>query len=455
MSLTKDFLTGKIGAGFDAETLREALEALDQELIDPLTKGIPGGAEALELGEIAAQNWNLLEGTLPAPVAVLRRGALDHNGRWMRKLLDRFGLHLAPHAKTTMTPHLWAQQAAQGGCWGLTIATVQQAEVAVTFGCRNLIIANQVTGRAQVRSIIEMMRHYETLNLNIFLDSLDGLHALSDDVAACKTERPVNVLLEIGFEGGRTGCRTLSEVEKLLDALPSHAGRLRLAGIAGYDGLITAKDGHEDGAAVEAYFDRFTVAAQLADRRNAFGTEQVILTAGGSCHYDIVGRRLAKIELHLPTLRVLRSGCYITHDCGTYVQHQADLATRDPQLLRELGDLEPSLFVAGLVQATPEPGLALVTMGKRDVGFDIHLPKPVWRYRAKATPQPEKVPEDWRITGLNDQHGYLRTPPGADVKVGDLIICGISHPCTTFDRWRLIHVVDDGWTSIGAVATFF
>ncbi len=454
MSLTNDFLTGKIGPGFDAATLREALEALDQELIDPLTKGIPPAAEAVELGAIGAQGWNLLEGDLPAPVAVLRKSALDHNGRWMRKLLDRYGLQLAPHAKTTMTPHLWAQQAAQG-CWGLTVATVQQAEVAAAFGCRNLLIANQVTGQVQVRGIVELARHFADLNLYVFVDSLDGLKALSDDVAACKTEQPVNVLLEIGFPNVRSGCRTLDQVGKLLDALPSHQARLRLAGIAGYEGMIATADGHEDGAAAEAFFDFFAEAAQLADRRNAFGTEQVILTAGGSAYYDVVGRRLGQIALRRPTARIIRSGCYITHDCGTYVEHHADMSKRDPGLVKELGALEPALFVCGLVQSVPEPGLALVTMGKRDVGFDLHLPKPVWRYRAHATPQPEAAPEDWTIFKLNDQHAHLRVKPGADIKVGDLLICGISHPCTTFDRWRLIHVVDDRWTSLGAVATFF
>ncbi|HWA48564.1 MAG TPA: alanine racemase [Dongiaceae bacterium] len=454
MSLTKDFMRGQIGAGFDADVMREALENLDQELVDPLTKGIPAAAGALEIGEIPAQNWNLLQGDLPVPVAMLRRSALEHNGRWMRTLLDRFGLQLAPHAKTTMTPHLWAQQAAQG-CWGLTVATVQQAEVAVAFGCRNLLIANQVTGPAQVRGIVELAREHDGLNLNVFVDSLDGLRALSDDVAACKTEQPVNVLLEVGFPNVRSGCRNIAQVGKLLDALPSHQGRLRLAGIAGYEGMIAKPDGHEDGPGAEAYFDFFAEAAQLADRRNAFTTDQVILTAGGSAYYDIVGRRLGQISLRLPTVKVIRSGCYITHDCGTYVEHHADMRAREPQLVKELGALEPALFVAGVVQSVPEPTLALVTMGKRDVGFDIHLPKPVWRYRAHATPQPEPAPADWIIFKLNDQHAHLRVPAGADVKVGDLLICGISHPCTTFDRWRLIHVVDDGWTSVGAVATFF
>jgi D-serine dehydratase len=454
MSLTSDLLQGSIGPGFDVDAMRAALDALDRRMIDPLTKGFPPAQAPLALAEIGGQNWNLLAGDLPAPVAVLRRSALERNARWMRHLLDTFGLQLAPHAKTTMTPHLWAHQAAHG-CWGLTVATAQQAEVAVAFGCRNILIANQVTGRAQVRGIVELNHGPGDPEFYALVDSLAGLHALSDDVARAKTEEPLNVLIEIGFDGGRTGCRTLEQVSRLLDELPTHQGRLRLAGIAGYEGMIATATGGEDGPAVEAYFDRFAEAAQLADRRNAFMTDQVILTAGGSSYYDIVGRRLGQITLRKPTVKILRSGCYVTHDCGTYVEHLDEMKRRDPAVAQDLGLLEPALFVCCLVQSVPEPGLALLTMGKRDVGFDLHLPQPVWRYRAFSTPQPAPTPKDWRITKLNDQHAYLSVPANADIAVGDLLCCGISHPCTTFDRWRLIHVVDDAWTSLGAVPTFF
>src|SRR5262245_37426651 len=266
MTLTSDLLHGSIGDGFEADAMRAALEALDGHAIDPLTKGFPPAQPPLPLGEIGAQGWNLLAGDLTAPIAVLRKSALEHNARWMRHLLDKFGLQLAPHAKTTMTPHLWAQQAAHG-CWGLTVATVQQAEVAVAFGCRNLLIANQVTGRAQVRGIVELTRTQDDLEIHVLVDSLAGLKALSDDVAAARTERPINVLAELGFQGGRTGCRTLEEIGQLLDELPSHQGRLRLAGMAGYEGQIAKPSGAEDGAGVEAYFDRFAEAVQLADSR--------------------------------------------------------------------------------------------------------------------------------------------------------------------------------------------
>ena len=88
-------------------------------------------------------------------------------------------------------------------------------------------------------------------------------------------------------------------------------------------------------------------------------------------------------------------------------------------------------------------------------GHEQGMPQPVWRYRAKATPQPEPTPADWTITALNDQHAYLRVPANADIAVGDLICCGISHPCTTFDKWQVLCVVDETYNVVSGVKTFF
>ena len=299
-----------------------------------------------------------------------------------------------------------------------------------------------------MRGIVELNHAHAALEIYVLVDSIAGLKALSDDVAAAKTEHPVNVLLEWGFQGGRTGCRTIEEVSQLLDELPTIKDAFALPAWPATRARSRRQAARRTARALEAYFDQFAEAVQLADRRNAFLTDEVILTAGGSSYYDIVGRRLGQIALRKPTVKILRSGCYVTHDCGTYVEHLEQMKQRDPAVAKDLGLLEPALFVCCLVQSVPEPGLALLTMGKRDVGFDIHLPQPVWRYRARSTPQPEPTPKDWKITKLNDQHADPSVPANADIAVGDLLCCGISHPCTTFDRWRLIHVVDDGWTSL-------
>jgi D-serine dehydratase len=246
----------------------------------------------------------------------MRKSALEHNARWMRHLLDKFS---AAAGASCHNHHDAASVGAAGGAWllGTTVATMQQAEVAAAFGCRNVLIANQVTGRSQVRGIVELNHAHAALEIYVLVDSVAGLKALSDDVAAAKTEHPVNVLLEFGFTGGRTGCRTLEEVSQLLDELPSHQGRLRLAGMAGYEGQIVQPNGAEDGPRVEAYFDQFAEAVQLADRRNAFLTDEL---SSPQRQFLLRHRGPAPARSNCAPIVGSSSGCYVTH-CGTYVEH--------------------------------------------------------------------------------------------------------------------------------------
>jgi D-serine dehydratase len=58
---------------------------------------------------------------------------------------------------------------------------------------------------------------------------------------------------------------------------------------------------------------------------------------------------------------------------------------------------------------------------------------------------------------MNDQHAYLRWEAAspATLHIGDRIGLGISHPCTTFDKWRWMPLVDDAYAVIGAITTRF
>ncbi len=438
--------------GFDSKVLAASLSELESIVLDTRSKGIPSTASPISANDVARHRWNLLAGDLPAPVAIIKKSALDANALWIKKLLARFDLHLAPHAKTTMSPHLFAHQA-DHGCWGLTVATAQQAEVAAHFGCRRLIMANELIGDTQIVSIIRLLQKYQQLEFCFFIDSEAGVKALASHSELKTVMQRFKLLLDVGFVGGRTGCRSVKEAESIITAIRRNG--FALSGIGGYEGLIAAASGHEDPEAVERYFDMYETIAHLADDGQAFAQGDVVLTAGGSAYYDVVGRRLQQIKLIKPAQKVLRSGCYVTHDCGTYQRHQHEMFERNPALGRDLGPLEASLFVCGLVQSRPEPNLALITMGKRDVGIDVDLPVAVWSYRKGRDSGPVATPNHWTVFRLNDQHTYLRIAEDDDLSVGDLICFGVSHPCTTFDRWRLTHLVDDTWTSIGVMPTFF
>ena len=448
----EDLFAGAVSDGFDHGAMTASLAALGGDAIAPHAKGMPAKAGALRLADVHLHKWNLLAGDLPAPVAFLRQSALEANSLWMQNLRAVYGVEVAPHSKTTMSPQLFAHQAARGS-FGVTVANVQQAAVASDYGCRRIILANQIVGRAQIEALAALLDSCPGLEIHAFVDSAEIVRALEEAAATTPALRRLGLLLEIGVTGGRTGCRTLADADRVLDAIL--ASSLSLTGVAGYEGLIAAADGAEDAETVRHYFDRFEEVAQRADARSAFADGPVILTAGGSSYFDVVCRRLERIALSRPAAKVLRSGCYLTHDNGTYEDHQRQLFTRAPGLGEALGELEPALFVSALVQSVPEPDLAILTLGKRDVGIDIGLPRPLWRFRAGAMSEPQPIDSGAYIFKLNDQHSYLRIPAGADVRVGDLVGVGVSHPCTTFDRWRYIHVLDDDWNSVGAVATFF
>ena len=91
------------------------------------------------------------------------------------------------------------------------------------------------------------------------------------------------------------------------------------------------------------------------------------------------------------------------------------------------------------VVSRPEPGLALLDAGKRDVPFDEGLPEP--QLAADALGAPTR-PLAGEITAVNDQHAFLRLDPADPLRVGEVVRLGLSHPCTAFDKWRWIPVTD-------------
>jgi D-serine dehydratase len=112
-----------------------------------------------------------------------------------------------------------------------------------------------------------------------------------------------------------------------------------------------------------------------------------------------------------------------------------------------------------MVLSRPEHDLAILSMGKRDASYDIDLPTPLATHRPGNPHIPCALPVGCTVEKMNDQHAYLRLPRDSELcrnlAVGDLIGCGISHPCTTFDKWPLLLVVDDVYRVNSAVNTFF
>jgi D-serine dehydratase len=428
------------------------LSALDEQLLHPGVKGLPI-TEPLRQGAIGVQGWNVLNADTSFPVAVLKTSALRHNLDWMRAFCDRYGATLAPHGKTTMSPQLFGAQLANGA-WGITLATATQVQVAHRFGVRRVLLANQLVARADINSVLHLMRGDPDFEVFALVDSLDGVARLGEAAAAQSPARPLPLLVELGLPGKRAGCRSPEEVMAVARAVAGTPG-LQLAGIEGYEGLLVSNDRDADVRAVEAFVGRIAQLARDADGEGLFGSAEILVSAGGSAYFDLVARGFNGMRgLSRPVRPVLRSGCYLTSDHGSY---QRLIGALDEREARGAG-LRPALEVWSMVQSRPEPGLAILTMGKRDASYDIDLPVPLYAHRP-GPGAPAALPEGCSIVKMNDQHAYLQLPDGdpvcAALAVGDLVGCGISHPCTTFDKWPLLLAVDDAYNVHHAVNTFF
>ncbi|MGZ8287963.1 MAG: amino acid deaminase [Telluria sp.] len=430
------------------------LAALDEHVLQPGVKGLPI-TEPLRQGAIGVQGWNVLRADTSFPVAVLKTSALRHNLEWMRAFCDRYGATLAPHGKTTMSPQLFGAQLANGA-WGITLATATQVQVAHRFNVRRVLLANQLVAKADINSVLQLMHGDPDFELFALVDSIEGVERLSAAVAAFSLARPLALLVELGLQGKRAGCRTAEEVMAVARAVADAPG-LQLAGIEGYEGLLVSDDRAADVQAVDAFVAQIAQLAREADREGLFGSAEILVSAGGSAYFDLVARGFEGMQgLSRPVRAVLRSGCYLTSDHGSYHRLIGALDERESHAAADR--LQPALEVWSMVQSRPEPGLAILTMGKRDASYDIDLPIALYAHRP-GPGMPEALPAGCAIVKMNDQHAYLQIPEGSALRetlaVGDLVGCGISHPCTTFDKWPLLLAVDDDYTVRHAVNTFF
>ncbi|MCX4744872.1 alanine racemase [Kitasatospora sp. NBC_01287] len=444
--------------------------ALADERLDWRFKAVPPAAWGLTVRRYLATEPTLDQ--FATPLLTLDAGALAHNLRTMADWCARAGVALAPHGKTTMAPALWQAQL-DAGAYGITLANLPQLRVARAFGVREVLLANSLLDPGGLAWLAAELAADPGFRFSCWVDSVAAVRLMDQALRAARAAagpqggagvgvgvgagagdgagggRPVEVLVELGGPGGRTGARDLAtalDVARAVAAAPT----LRLAGVGGYEGAL-AHDATGPGlAAVQRYLERLV---ELHDELRGAGLfaagRRVLVSAGGSAYFDQVAQVLAPLGAHPDTTVVLRSGAYLAHDDGFY---------RAVSPLVRGGGAGAAPFRAALhgwarVLSRPEPGLALLDGGKRDFPYDEGLPEP---QQARAQLALPGRPLHGVVSALNDQHAFLR---GSDAEVGEVVRLGLSHPCTAFDKWTLIPVLDDASAArprvVDLVRTFF
>lgn len=409
-----------------------------------LNKGIGMLERELALDEVPKLGWSLLHEDLSLPVAVISAERLDHNLKWMQAFAAAYGAKLAPHGKTTMAPRLFRQQI-DAGAWGITLATAHQTRVAYEHGIRRVLMANQLVGKQNMAGIAHTLEDAE-FDFYCLVDSAENVQQLGRFFRARGLR--LNVLLELGTEGGRTGVRNREQLDSVLEALSQWHGILVLCGLEIYEGVLS------DERDIRSYLHRALDAARDLVRDERFQRRPVILSGAGSSWYDVVADLFGSADIGAPTEVILRPGCYVTHDVGAYRSAQERILQQNLVAQQMQPALEPALQVWAYVQSIPERERAILGMGKRDVAFDAGLPKQALHYRP-GWPEPANAPPAWTLTRIMDQHAFLQIDKGSDIHVGDMIAFDISHPCLTFDKWRYIPIVNNDYRVVDIVETFF
>ena len=417
-------------------------------MIDWRAKGFPASAQGLSTDDFIMSQPSLFEAGFSWPIMVISRTAVDHNVAVLAEYCADREVSLAPHVKTTMSPQLWDRQLV-AGAWGLTVATPHQARVVRAHGVRRIFLANELVDATDATWVADEMANDDAFELTCYVDDTVGARILGEATRG-RQGRRLRVVVELGHEGGRTGCRTDAEAVEVARAVQQEPS-LALIGVAGYEGGL----GHDRSTAtlqaVRSFVRRLRnmLVALDAERLLDLDAGEYLVSCGGSAFFDLVTAGLTGIgDTQLPVRVLLRSGAYVTHDSLLY-DKLSPLADAPPE-----SRLRPAIEVWGQVLSRPEPRLALVGIGKRDISFDEGLPV-VLAVRSRACLGEIRPLPGCTVDQLNDQHAYLSLPDSSAVAVGDLVCLGISHPCTAHDKWQLVPIVDDDHRVVEIAHSYF
>ncbi|MBB4682986.1 amino acid deaminase [Amycolatopsis jiangsuensis] len=426
--------------------LDAAVHAGRAERIDWRFRSIAPTLAGLTLDEAAARRANLFTDGFFGPFVVLDAAALEHNLTTMARWCAERGIALAPHGKTTMAPELFARQLAHGA-WGITAANAGHVRIYRAFGVSRVLLANQLVDPSGLRWLAAELAADPDFEFVCWVDSVRGVELMTAALAG--SPRPVDVLVELGADGGRTGVRDASTALAVAEAV-AKSPALRLRGTGGYEGALSHHTDDTALAKISSYVDGLRDLAVTFAGKGLLAEGQVYVTAGGSAYFDRVVDELTKPwPGGLDVLPILRSGAYLTHDDGFY--REISPLGAHPRITG-VETLHPALHAWAQVTSKPSDELALLTAGKRDLPYDEGMPEPQQLRKGGVLTD---------LTGhtvakMNDQHAFLILPAGSPVEVGDWVRLGLSHPCTTFDKWPLLPVVDaDGETVTDFVRTWF
>ncbi len=202
-----------------------------------------------------------------------------------------------------------------------------------------------------------------------------------------------------------------------------------------------------------ALMQRLADVAQACDRESLFEADEVIVSAGGSGIFDLVA---ARMRLSAAAAGARPAALGLLRHARPRPLPAAAAAGQRTLRLRANG-LRPALQLWTCVQSAARARARRSSpRAGATVGFDMGLPQPIGFAPAGARPARggrcilahHRAQRPACLPALRCRHRPR-------LAVGDRVVLGISHPCTTFDKWHWMPIVDAALNVVDAVTIHF
>lgn len=382
---------------------------------------------------------------LETPALILDQSILDRNLARMQTRIDRLGVRLRPHVKTTKSIDVLRRAGATGGLpASITVSTLKEAEYFLEQGVTDILYAVGIAPR-KLAHAADLVRR--GANLTLILDSVDAVHAVAKtavDIHAVKKAAGAihaagptaavtfPVLIELDVDGHRSGVSPdsvrLLEIARAISTpeTPTDAA-LRLCGVMTHAGesynctstsAIAAMAEQERAGAVRA-----------AERLRAAGFNAPVVSVGST--------PTATFAADLSGVTEVRAGVYMFHDlvmAGLGVCEIEDIALS--VLVSVIGHQADRGWIitdGGWMALSRDRGTAKQRV---DQGFGL--------VRALDG---RPLPEDLIVTSVNQEHGILArrdggSPDFSRYPIGSLLRVLPNHACATGAQHTHYHVVE-------------
>ena len=334
------------------------------------------------------------------PALIIDLDAFERNLRRMADFAGKAGVRLRTHAKTHKSPIIGAKQMELGAV-GLCCQKVSEAEVMVDGGITDVLISNEVAGRAKMDRIADLAKR---ANVAVCVDDAGSVAEL--EAAAVKAGATLDVLVEIDVGAKRCGMKPGQPAAELAQQI-ARSPHLRFAGLQAYHG--SAQHVREASARRDHIASAVALVEDTLRALRALGLEAHIVGGGGTGTYE-----------HEAASRV-----YNELQCGSYIFMDADYARNKRADGGSFDSYEHALFVYATAMSVPESTRAVLDAGLKAFSVDSGMPLP-WNLPGAVYHRP------------SDEHGILDlSGSAARVQRGEkvLLVPGHCDPTINLHDW--------------------